>query len=312
MVMTYRLIGPMETPALDKPARSPFSAAMHPATQSAPRPFLAAADALILALWVSICAVAPEFIWRGGRIALAHADADMLATSLLFGLILAFCIEPGLERLRQALHKQEEEETHEAPRSLLFTALVGLIFALVSICLHDSIAAFLAGHGADAPGRHLALLNGLRIALAWAIVPFFITLAWIAAFLTTRPWRWVGFALAAASPLVTGWAFSWAWQDIVTTTLPALAILAAGWRLAPDGPLQSLFPRAAAAISRIAPLWLAAAALLSLAAHALHQGQAALYTASEFWIDARFYLGWAAGLLILPGTGHIAQSRATH
>lgn len=273
--------------------------------EASQNPLLEIADLLILSLWVAICAVTPEFIWRGARIAVEHVDEDVVATALLFGLILAFCIEPALEQLRHWLkrsgHEDAEETPHEEPRSLLSAAGVGLVFAIVSICLHDSISAFLANHEEAGEVRHVALINGLQIATAWAIVPFCITLAWCTALSTARPWRRAVFALAAFSPLFAGWVFAWAWQDWVTATLPALAILAAGWRRTQESGGTAFFRRAAASLCWIIPCWLAAAALFSLVVDALGFGSASLYTPTEFWIDVRFYLGWAAGLLIVPG-----------
>jgi hypothetical protein len=267
-------------------------------------PLLEAADLLILALWVAVCAMTPEFIWRGGRIALEHVDEDVLATALLFGLILAFCIEPALERLRDELGRSGPKETkgdvQEEPRSLLLTAGVGLVFAIASICLHDAISAFLAGHEGLGADRHIALVNGLKIAIAWAIVPFCVTLAWVIALVAGQPWRWIGFGLAAMSPLFAGWLFSWSVEDWVTTTLPALAILLAGWRHTRARHAHSFFHHTAMSMCWIAPLWLFAAALISFVAHLVGFESAALYTPSEFWIDARFYLGWTVGLLIVP------------
>jgi hypothetical protein len=283
---------------------------MNEATQN---PLLEVADLLILSLWVAICAVTPEFIWRGAHIALEHVDESTIASALLFGLILAFCIEPALERLRHRLgrsgHRTAEADMHEEPPSLLFTAGVGLVFAIVSICLHDSISAFLGNHEGAGTARHFALINGLEIAAAWAIVPFCVTLAWIIALTTIRPWRWVVFILAALSPPLAGWVFSWEWQDWVTAALPALAILTAGWRQARDGDGAGFFRRAAASLCWIAMLWLAAAALFSFIANAFGLGSAALYTPAEFWIDARFYLGWAAGLLIVPDLPRVQSRR---
>jgi len=263
---------------------------------------LEAADLLILSLWVAICAMTPEFIWGGLRIAIGHVDEDMVVASLLFGLILAFCIEPALERLRHKLERRSHEgNAHGETRSLLLTAGMGLVFAIVSIFLHDSIAAFFAGHEEGGAARHLALLNGLRIAVSWAIVPFCVMLAWVIALSTMRAWRYVALILAALSPVFASWLFSWGWQDGVTTTLPALTILMAGWRLAQPGQGDGFFRQSAGRLCWIAVAWLAAAALISFIASTLNLRDAVLYSPAEFWIDARFYLGWAGGLLIISG-----------
>jgi hypothetical protein len=56
-------------------------------------------SALALALWIAICAAAPESIWQGRWIVAAHLSrADLL--SVLIGLVLAFFVEPLMERAR--------------------------------------------------------------------------------------------------------------------------------------------------------------------------------------------------------------------
>lgn len=107
------------------------------------------------------------------------------------------------------------KEAYEAPRSLLLTAGVGLAFAIVSICLHDSIATSLAGHKEAGAARHLALVNSLRIVVAWVI-----------ALTTSLPRRW---AVCILPALFAGWVFSWAWHDWVTDTLSV------NWREAQAG-----------------------------------------------------------------------------
>lgn len=266
---------------------------------------LKAVDLLILSLWIAICAVTPEFIWRGARIALVHMDKYAWAAALLFGLVLAFCIEPALERLRGSWKGHGEsaaaEEEENATGRLLFTAAEGLVFAIVSLCLHDAISAVLATNAATEAERTQGLMSGIGLTIAWSAVPFFVTLAWVVV-LTTRfvPWRWGALTLAIVSPAVTAWAFGWAWQDWFTTEMPALLILGAGYRYmnAADG--VAFFRRAAMGVGWIASLWLLGAALYDAAVTGLGYGQAAIYSPVEFWIDVRFYIGWVIGLLVIP------------
>ncbi len=54
-------------------------------------------DILIAALWIAICAAAPEFIWRGAFVIIDHAQWGDLVAAALIGLILAFFIEPAVD-----------------------------------------------------------------------------------------------------------------------------------------------------------------------------------------------------------------------
>jgi hypothetical protein len=257
------------------------------------------ADILVMSVWVSTCAVTPEFIWRGARLAAGHITTSDVAAALLFGLILAFCIEPSLERLRPSLqHNAGSDEHGRARRSLLFPAAEGFVFALVTICLHSSISTFLAAHAETEVERHLGLINGLELALAWATVPFCITLAWAVPVGMPRPLRWALIVLAALSPVLAAWGFSWGWRDWVTGEVPGLAILFAGLKQQHLG--APFFRRTAVKLCWIAAIWLIAATLYDSAVELAGYTQAAIYSHIEFWIDARFYCGWMIGLLIVP------------
>jgi hypothetical protein len=141
-----------------------------------------------------------------------------------------------------------------------------------------------------------------RLTAAWALVPFFVTLAWIGA----RRWCLkvpLGI-VAAASPLLVGWLFSWAWQIMVITAVPCVAILLLGYRLALSGPRQFGFAHHARTVVFVAAIWLAATALAEVALHSLAIDPFQFGGFLEFWIDARFYLGWALGLLLTPFPFH--------
>ncbi len=246
--------------------------------------------------------MAPEFIWLGGRIAVGHMGWEDLVAALLVGLILAFFIEPALHLVRHdwmtrggshAAHGEDADTPH-----LLFSAATGLAFALVSFCLHDALTTYLMAKDETEAARHLALINGLTIAISWAAVPFCITLAWVTA--ERRPWSWITIGLAILSPALTAWVFSWAWEDWCTTQLPALAILAAGYRLIPRKPGGALFRRAAWSMTWIAPLWLIGALSLDHIMDFSGIGWTDLYSRSEAWIDLRFYIGWIIGLMLAP------------
>src|ERR1700691_719423 len=68
------------------------------------------ASALAAALWIAICGAAPEFIWRGLRIALAHPSWTELFSALLIGLILAFFVAPIMERMRDLVRPSPQEK----------------------------------------------------------------------------------------------------------------------------------------------------------------------------------------------------------
>lgn len=55
---------------------------------------LAFGSAVITALWIAVCAAAPEFIWQGVRLAFSHPDVSDLLSALLIGVTLAFFVEP--------------------------------------------------------------------------------------------------------------------------------------------------------------------------------------------------------------------------
>jgi hypothetical protein len=115
---------------------------------------MAVASIFITSLWVAICAVAPEFIWRGLRAAYEHPDWSDLLSALLIGLILAFFVEPATERVRDLLHlaRTKNDFVEGRPRNVFFTACLSLVFALTSVGLHDAMSAFISGHGEGAEG----------------------------------------------------------------------------------------------------------------------------------------------------------------
>ena len=139
-------------------------------------------SALICALWVAVCAAAPEFIWQGLKATLHHLSREDIIAALLIGLMLACFVEPAAERVRDVVLGAGGAPAHTArPRSPLFTAGLSLTFALASVSLHHAMTAFLSNHGGASGGEGGALVAGIRLAVAWAIVPFAVTLAWLGA-----------------------------------------------------------------------------------------------------------------------------------
>jgi hypothetical protein len=260
-------------------------------------PWLAGSNALVSSLWVAVCAATPEFIWRGARIVASHFSWTDVVSALLVGVILAFCIEPAMERLRHRLSSGTHKTTAHAQAPLAVAGLA-FAFAIASVCLHETITAFLSAHQEASAANAIGLVAGIRMALGWAAVPFSISVAWVAA-----PHRRIAIPLgvfAGASPLLTGWLFSWASMDTIATEIPTLAILLWGYRVVAQGPREDGFRRCARSMAWLVPIWFAAALTLDAGINALGFKGFHLYTASEAWIDARFYFGWVIGLMLAP------------
>ncbi|HEX3982440.1 MAG TPA: hypothetical protein VHX12_01985 [Acidisoma sp.] len=260
-------------------------------------------DIIIAAIWVAISAAAPEFIWRGAFVIVAHAQWGDLVAAVLIGLILAFFIEPAVERLRHARHDNGDGPAGgDRSYHLLFPTLAGLAFAFSSVAIHDAIRAFVSNPESGKAGHHfgfdVGLLAAIHIVDAWTFVPFCTSLAW----LTARRRRIAEplAVLAILSPAIAAWWFSWPVHVLIATWLPALAIIATGYRQWPRGPVRLFHQRCAVSVAWIAVLWLAAAVLIDWIMSAVNAHWVPLYDWQEFGADARFYLGWIIGLLLAP------------
>ncbi len=130
-----------------------------------PAPWRRAADALVASAWVAICAVTPEFIWPGARVVVLDFSWGDMVSAFFIGLILAFCIEPAMERVRYMLSRQPsglaDHMRAYIPRVLV---AMGGAFAHDSVCLHDAVTAFLSAHRDDPVVRPGALVTGIRVA----------------------------------------------------------------------------------------------------------------------------------------------------
>jgi hypothetical protein len=255
----------------------------------------ACASAVITSVWVAVCAAAPEFIWQGLGVVFAQVNLADLLSALLIGLILAFFVEPLMERMRDLLQRrQHKPSAHRRPGNALFAASLGLAFALASICLHDAMTAFVSGRGMESPEHQAGLTAGIALTFAWAMGPFAVTLAWLS--VRHRRLAVPLTIVAGISPCITGWLFSWSQHAVITTTVPGLAILGFGYRQVRRGD----FPRCAGTVACVAAIWLAIALLFDATLGFFHVQQLKLYDASRFWTDARFYFGWMLGLMLVP------------
>jgi len=242
-----------------------------------------------VAFWIAIGSAAPEFIWRGARIALAHAGPEELWGALFTGLILAFFVEPVLERLRGLVPPGDAHPHGTASPG--FTTLVGLGFALGAICVHDAMTAFLHTHAAG-KGPRTGLGGALSLTIGWSLIPFMVTLAWLR---RNGAIRWLLAAGAATSPVAAGLLFSWPHSEVATTALPCLLILLLGLRSGERRP-HAL----ARLVAGTGTAWMVLTGLADLLLGAIHHKGWAPYSAGGFWMDVRFYLGWTMGLLLAP------------
>jgi hypothetical protein len=255
--------------------------------------------ALISALWIAICAAAPEFIWQGFWIALGHLSWADLASALLIGVILAFFVDPLMGRLQDLLHRARSHEGGDGTQhNPLFRVSVSLAFALASVCVHDAMSAFASVRAAGHGGAEAGLAAAIELTVGSAIVPFAVTLAW----LSVRN-RWLALPtglIGGASPWVAGWLFAWSAQEVIATTIVCLLILGLGYREIIREPGGDIFARCARRVAFVATIVLATALLLDVAFDFFNVKQFKLYSLSLFWIDVRFYMGWTLGLLLTP------------
>ncbi|HUC17993.1 MAG TPA: hypothetical protein VMA37_09935 [Acetobacteraceae bacterium] len=259
----------------------------------------AGASAVASALWIAICAAAPEFIWRGLLITFGHIDRPTVIAALLVGLFLAFFIEPAIERLRGLLQGAHHPGNGAGRRrSALFTAAIGVGFAFASFCLHAAMTAVLAERAGEHGPSRSGLAAAIALTIAWAIVPFAVTLAWLS---LGRMWRAIPLGIAAAaSSLLASWLFRWTAQETVTTIIPCLVIQLLGYRAVGGEPRERAFIRCAWSLARVAAVWFLFALVLDAVLGFAHLSRYAPYDPTAFWIDVRFYLGWMLGLLFAP------------
>jgi hypothetical protein len=236
-------------------------------------------------VWVAICAAAPEFLWRGLKVFIEHASLTTLWWGLMFGAILAFFIEPLLERIRHRGRFEDE-------RGPAAAAAAAVLSALAAVAVHEVLIAISVSTHGEKSAEAAALYEAIDQVLEWALIPLVITAAWFAA----RHGRILGVVAAvAATCWLFGleWFYQWETQLSIATAVPCLAILLAGqvWEARHPGPVRRLAPLLAA----IASAWLIVIWLLQ------QLGWAVLYPSTEdLRSDVFFYVGWFLGLLLAP------------
>ena len=123
-----------------------------------------------------------------------------------------------MEHVQKLLHRvRHRESTDDRPRNPLYIASLSFVFALTSVSLHEAMSAFVYDEGVAA---------GVKLATAWAIVPFAVTLAW-----ESVRCRFLAIPMGIVAVLSTffaGWLFSWSLHTIIIDPKdPSLVLLAA-------------------------------------------------------------------------------------
>jgi hypothetical protein len=129
------------------------------------------------AIWVSVCAAAPEFIWQGLLQLLHHFSRQTAYSIVLIGLILTVFIKPILARARDGQWRPQ----HRSTQSLLFTAPIAFISGVAAVGLHECMTAYLGAPGAAPRLQREATARGAHLILEWACIPLAVTIAWFSA-----------------------------------------------------------------------------------------------------------------------------------
>jgi hypothetical protein len=169
------------------------------------------------------------------------------------------------------------------------------------------MTALVANRDSQASHSDGGLSAGFILTAAWAIVPFAITVAWFAVRI-----RWLAVLtgiIAGASPYITAWLFSWPMETVIATTIPCVTVLGLGCRHMLRTPNQHTLGRCARIVASVGMVWLPLALLFDAVMPHFHLEQYELYDAPSFWMDVRFYAGWAIGLALAPSPFRAPESK---
>jgi len=250
--------------------------------------------ALLFAVWVAICSVAPEFIWQGFLQISQHFSWSTVASALLVGAIVAFFVEPLIERLREMrLHIVHR---HRTPTHMTASAFS---LAILAVFAHDAIVAFTSGGGEGQAGKSLGLVYAISQVFQWSWIPFVVTLAWVYA-RQSRWIRWPIMLMALASIGLVGPVFDWNAIDTMTTVVPCVCVLFGGYYVMRRHPEDTAFSRCTRLTLAIAIVWLVVTGVLQAFLSLFAVKALRAYTWTEYAIDFRFYLGWVIGLAVAP------------
>jgi len=250
---------------------------------------------IVFALWVSISAATPEILWEGFLVMRGHFKASEIYSVVFIGIILAFSVDPVMERLRDS----DWELEHRNARDLLYTTLISLVFAMAAVCIHEAMSAYLGDEHAEDQAKHVYVFKAIEQVREWASIPFAVTIAWFVAPLN----RWISVlaaVLACLWILAVGVSYGWEWRVLVSAAVPSCTVAALGCRFVSSHWDDKTFPALAGLTASVACCWFVLAWLAPACVRLLGIADLHLYTWTAFFEDVRFFLGWAVGLVVAP------------
>ena len=257
------------------------------------KPYLGAYSIVFFSVWVSVCSVAPEFLWQGWLTVTHHFSWVTVGTVLLVGAIVAFFVEPLFERLRamrwHVAHKQRN------PAHATFAAFG---FAVLAVLVHEAITSFVSTSYVS-NREEFSLFVALSDVLQWSSIPFTVTIAWLC--MRQSRWiRWSTLLLASGIVFLLGFIYEWSVQEMFIAEIPSAFILFAGLQVMRRHPAQLALYRCVRLIAIIACIWLVTAGLVQLALSLFAPETWRFYSWTEYTTDFRFYVGWVIGLAVAP------------
>jgi hypothetical protein len=267
-------------------------------------PLSRAVNCVAFAFWVSICAAAPEIIWRGFVNLASHLTLSEVYSAILIALLLAFFVEPLMERIRT----KSWELKHQSVSASIYTAITALLFGITAVSVHEAMNAYLGGGQTTDDVKHANLLRAMDQVSEWALIPFVVTIGWFAARMDRRFLIAVGI-LTGLWVVAVGFYYEWDWRDIIRTGVPSVAIAMLGARLTAATWDERTSVQLAYLTGLVAVCWIAVVGVFQGAAWSFGASSEQIYMWSEFGEDFRFYLGWALGVAIAPSPvrTHVAE-----
>ena len=247
------------------------------------------------AIWVSVCAAAPEFIWQGMLELLHHFSRQTAYSIVLIGLILTVFVEPILAWARDG----QWQPQHRSTQSLLFTAPIAFVFGLAAVGLHECMTAYLGAPGDDPAPRREAMARGANLILEWACIPLAVTMAWFSARLRGGIPYLAG-ACAAVWVIGAGLFYNWPLPGIAITSIPCIALIPMGQAYVARHWDEHTFRNLAIGLAAFSVFWLAMTSLVQAAMAKIGIAEIYFYAPGDLSENFRFYLGWAVGLTLAP------------